>query len=630
MQGNDALTAHDDTAHLVVRGLRAGFPTAGDGFAEILHGVDLDVPRGKTLAIVGESGSGKSVTALALLGLLQDAGGRVSAGTAVLDGTDLFGLSEKQWCARRGALIGAVFQDPFTSLNPVQTIGRQLAESISLHGDATARRSVRELSGEALRRVGLPQPDRLLRRYPHELSGGMRQRVMIALATINRPPLLILDEPTTALDATVQAQILDLMRDLQQDHAITTILITHDFGVVAEIADNVAVMYQGSVVEQGSVRSILDAPAHEYTRTLIAGRSVESGPVPPPAEPSATSLEVTDLRAQYRVPKSRTVFTAVDGVSLSVARGSTHAVVGESGCGKSTLLRSIARLIEPSGGSVRLGDVDLLAQRGRELRTARSRIQMVFQDPSSSLDARMTVGALLTEPLVIHRVGSKQSRNDRTKELLDLVKLPPEAANRSPHEFSGGQRQRIGIARALALDPDVVLLDEPVSALDLTVQRQILDLLRDIQARLGVAYVFITHDLAVVREVAHWVSVMYLGRIVESGPADQIFAAPAHPYTAALLSAEPIADGDPRPGRQRIRLAGDPPDPADPPSGCRFRTRCWKAQDLCARVSPDLGHVGDADEPPDRAGRVAACHFPLSAGDPAGHQPHEQETARQR
>ena len=659
---------------LSVRDLVVGFETA-QGRVRAVDGASFDVAPEEVLGIVGESGSGKSVTMLALMGLLPAGRARIASGSAVLNGRELVGLPEEEMRGIRGAGMAMIFQDPMTALNPVLRVGPQLAEMIELHQPGLSRARTRDRVVELLHLVGVPDPGRRYRQYPHEFSGGMRQRAMIAMAIANEPGLLIADEPTTALDVTIQAQVMAVLAEVRQRTGAAMILITHDLGLVAETADRVGVMYGGRIVERSGVRPLFCDPRHPYTAGLLGsllrldsevatlpsipgsppgllgrpggcvfhprcslgeGRQDCRAQVPalrpvqaaltachhaeevpawrsklvpegearavPPIGPGRELLRVARLEKRFSIrgglPWRKEVLRAVQEVSFSLARGRTLGLVGESGCGKSTLGRTILGLYRPDGGSVELNGVDLVTLGRLDRRVHRRHMQVVFQDPFASLDPRMTVHEIVAEPLRINRCYSAA----RVAEVLQQVGLRPEMAALRPHEFSGGQRQRIGIARALALRPDLLILDEPVSALDVSIQAQVVNLLTTLQRELGLAYLFIAHDLSVVRHISHDVAVMYLGRIVEMGPRDAVFGAPAHPYTRALLSAVPVPDPTRR--SERIVLQGDLPNPIRPPSGCAFRTRCYKAQPRCAEelpaLAPRLG--GDA--------HVMACHFP--------------------
>ena len=532
---------------LEIRDLAVDFAQSGAA-VHAVRGVSLDVARGEIVGIVGESGSGKSVTALSVLQLLRGVA-RYPAGSIRLHGADgraeeLMGAPEARMRAIRGNRISMVFQEPMTSLNPLHTIGRQVAEAMRLHGGprgAAARAPVAEWLG----RVGLREAGKRLDAYPHELSGGERQRVMIAMALVNRPDLLIADEPTTALDVTIQAQILELFATLQKSLGMAMLWITHDLGLVRRIADRVVVMQGGQVVETGPCARVFEAPDHPYTRKLVG--SAPSGTPPPPPADAAEVLAVEGLKVHFPVRAGllrRTVshIRAVDGVDFRLREGSSLGIVGESGSGKTTAAFAVLRLIARSAaalrGSIVFAGRNLADLRSAAVRPLRRNLQVVFQDPFGSLSPRMSVGQIVGEGLELHRPDLDEAgRAAEVAETLRRVGLDPEARHRHPHEFSGGQRQRIALARALVLRPKVLILDEPTSALDLTLQKEILDLLRDLQARERLAYIFISHDLRVIRALCHDVLVMRAGRVVEQGPADRIFGAPADGYTRALLAA---------------------------------------------------------------------------------------------
>jgi peptide/nickel transport system ATP-binding protein len=652
-----------------------------------VRSLSYTISAGESLGLVGESGSGKSVSALAVLGLLNKRTATVS-GSVRLEGRELIGLSEGELRSIRARRAALVFQDPLSSLNPVLSIGRQITEVLEAHRVASGA-AARKRAIELLDLVGIPDPERRVRQYPHELSGGMRQRAMLAAALACEPALLIADEPTTALDVTIQAQILELLVGLRTRLNMSLLLITHDLGVVAGFTDRIAVMYAGRVVEQGPTENILDTPRHPYTRGLLAsvpridqpregrlaaipgapldlfrtlagcsfeprcahaldhcrqaapplepdpsGRAVacwraaeldattraqktETGQ-PHPEAPGSSLVTVRDLRVWFPVRAGllrRTVawVQAVDGVSFDIARGETMALVGESGSGKTTVGRALVRANEPRSGSVRIAGHELLELHGSQMQARRRQAQMVFQDPYASLDPRQTVGQILAEPLRVHGTR-RDERPARIAQLLQLVGLDPGFSRRYPHQFSGGQRQRIGIARALAVEPDLIVCDEPISSLDVSIQAQIVNLLRDVQGRLGVSYLLIAHDLAVVRHLAHRVAVMYLGVVVELASADELYARPLHPYTLALLSAAPVPDTHLERARRRTILIGDVPSPVKPPSGCRFHTRCPLRARLgnptrCVTEQPMLERRGA-----EGGGHLVACHFPEAAG----------------
>jgi peptide/nickel transport system ATP-binding protein len=538
------------------------------GDVEAVRGVGYEVHAGEVVAVVGESGSGKTVTAMSLLGLLPPTA-KVS-GRAELAGRDLYAMTPAELRAVRGGEVGMVFQEPMSALNPVFTVGDQLVEAIRTHRKLTAA-VARDRAIELLGLVGLPSPRERFRSYPHELSGGQLQRVVIAMAVANEPKLLIADEPTTALDVTVQAEILELLRDLRSRLGTAILLITHDMGVVADLADRVVVMHDGRVVEQGTASAIFSAPAEEYTRQLLGSvvslsgtattgleralsADIEVGPnhVAAAEHPATASvpdvpadaplLRVTDLSVTYRGRFRAIAVRAAEGVNLHVGAGEVLGLVGESGSGKSTVARAVTGLLAPTAGSVHIGDADITRVRGRAAKALRRRIGVVFQDPLSSLNPRTTVGESVATPLRLHKAVRSSEVDGRVAELLSAVQLSPSLANRYPHELSGGQRQRACIARALSLRPDLLVADEPTSALDVTIQARVLDLLRDLRREFGFACLFISHDLAVIEQLADRVAVMHRGHVVEQGPTKEVLTAPAHPYTQRLLSAAPVAD----------------------------------------------------------------------------------------
>ena len=546
-----------------------------DGRVRAVDDLSFEIPRGGTVGLVGESGSGKSVTAMTLMRLIPQPPGQISAGRIEFDGQDLLGLSERAMRKVRGKRIGMIFQEPMTSLNPVFRIGEQVAEVLRQH-EGLSRRAARDRTLELLDQVGLPRPKQLIDSYPHQLSGGQKQRVMIAQAMSCEPDLLIADEPTTALDVTIQKQVLDLMGELQSRYGMSLLFITHDLGVIAEVADQVVVMYRSRKVEQGATAELFHRAEHPYTRGLIACRpGLESNPrrlltVADFMTPEGARLEVSEERLAPQVKRSERELEsaaalldvqnlethypvtggffgkvvdhvrAVDGVSMSIRRGQTFGLVGESGCGKTTLGRSLLRLTEPTGGKVLFDGQDVTAADPVALRALRKRMQIIFQDPYSSLNPRMTVADILLEALREYRPGDSRAHyRDAAGVLLDKVGLSPSHLGRYPHEFSGGQRQRIGIARALAVQPEFLVCDESVSALDVSVQAQILNLLLDLQEEFGLTYLFISHDLSVVNFISDYVGVMNQGKLIEYGTAEQIYRNPQQDYTKKLLAAIP-------------------------------------------------------------------------------------------
>lgn len=565
-----------NTPLLSVKDLIVDFHTS-EGVTRAVNNVSFDIPAGKTIGIVGESGSGKSVTSLAVMGLLQKPAAKIPQGQIFFEGTDLLTLPETEMRKIRGNQISMIFQEPMTSLNPVFKVGDQIAEALRLHKNLSAK-AAWDRAVELMDQVGIPRPAASAHKYPHEMSGGQKQRVMIAIAIACEPKLLIADEPTTALDVTIQKQVLDLLFDLQQKYKMSMMFITHDLGVIGDIADDVVVMYRSNVVEQNLAKEIFHSPKHPYTKGLLACRPKlganpkrlltvsdfmdESG-----KEKTVTAarvevfekgsekkiesdviLEVKNLVTEFPIKGglfNRTVdhFRAVNDVSFKIRKGETLGLVGESGCGKTTLGRTILRLIEPASGQIIYNGKDITHIYAGELRLLRRKMQIIFQDPYSSLNPRMTVSEILTEPLVIHKIGnSKKERVDRARELMEKVGLNASQLNRYPHEFSGGQRQRISIARALMLNPEFIICDESVSALDVSIQAQVLNLLLDLQQEFGLTYVFISHDLSVVNFIADEVGVMNAGKIIEMDRASEIYKNPKEEYTRTLLSAIPTGE----------------------------------------------------------------------------------------
>jgi peptide/nickel transport system ATP-binding protein len=657
-----------------------------------LDGVNLTVEAGECLGIVGESGSGKTMTALSILQLLPP-GGRITGGRIELDGKVISTLDNDAMRHVRGNEIGMIFQDPMTSLNPTMTIGDQIAETVRLHRGADKQAALAR-AVEVLGLVGMPRPAERIKAYPHELSGGMRQRVMIAMALACDPRLLIADEPTTALDVTIQKQILELIDDLRRRLGMAVILVTHDLGVIAGRADRAVVMYAGRVMEDTSTLRLFGNPRHPYTEALfealpekitdVSGRLYNIPGQPPdltrpptgckfaarcryaqdrcreeepplvsdgtehayrcffPVGRAADDTDTAALVAAAQIPERITKPPSADGrpmltiehliknftvtsgavlqrkigevsavadVSFQIPPGQTFGMVGESGCGKTTIGRLIVGLEKANSGKIMLDGQDLTRLSGRERRRRGSRVQLMFQDSYASMDPRMRVGPILREPLAIQHTGSRRDQQAKIDAMLDEVGLPRAAVERYPHEFSGGQRQRLGLARALVLSPKLLVADEPVSALDVSIQAQILNLMQDLQRDLGLTYLFISHDLSVVRYMSDTIGVMYLGKLVEVGPADDVYYHPVHPYTKGLIDAIPVAD--PREERETRQkgVAGELPSNIHPPSGCRFRTRCPLAEDLCAQEEPPL-------RPFTAAGHLAACHFPLRQPEP--------------
>jgi peptide/nickel transport system ATP-binding protein len=649
-----------------------------------IDGVSFGVAPGETVGLVGESGCGKTMTGMSIMRLLPS-GGHIAGGRIVFDGQDLGGVDDKTMRSIRGNKIGMVFQDPMTSLNPTMTIGRQIASPFRVH-QGVSKKAAMERAAEMLALVGMPRPGERLSDYPHQLSGGLRQRAIIAMALVCQPKLLIADEPTTALDVTIQAQILALLDDLKARFGMAMILITHDMGVIAGRTDRVMVMYAGRIVETAPTGALFRRMRHPYTEALLAsiphldqdktqilysipglppdltgdlagcrfaprcsyatdicretepelggddpeghrfachhprnssvdGLSVSAQPVALVARrgeaevKSGTILEFCSVSKEFPVTtrgllqRRLEVNHAVTDVSLAVRAGASFGLVGESGCGKTTLGRLAVALETPTRCQVLFEGADLFALSRHRLRTVRRGLQIMFQDPYSSLDPRMQVGEIIAEPLSVRGTESARERNAVVHRLLGEVGLSQSAMGRYPHEFSGGQRQRIGLARALALNPALIVADEPVSALDVSIRSQILNLMKRLQASHGLTYVVISHDLSVVRYIADHIGVMYLGKLVEVGPADDVYGHPAHPYTRALLDAIPVPNPEIEKSKSPVPVRGEMPSAMNPPSGCRFRTRCPRAEDRCSEETPPLVSFGGEHR--------AACHFPL-------------------
>ena len=660
---------------LEVDNLHVHFVTSA-GVVRAVEGLSYKVKPGEVMALVGESGCGKSVSAMTVMRLLAKPAGRIVAGRIMFQGRDLLKLSEEEMRAIRGREISMIFQEPMTSLNPVLTIGFQIMEPLMIHLGMSEEQA-RARAAELMRQVGIPDGERRLDQYPHQFSGGMRQRVMIAIGLACNPKLIIADEPTTALDVTIQAQILQLMKDLSRELGIAMVIITHNLGVVARYADRVNVMYAARMVEQGTADDVFERPRHPYTYGLLRSvprldrpreaklETIEGLPpnlVSPPegcrfaprcaaaidackakqpplievedghfsaciratelAEkgPQAIGLstaigaakqdkDLGDAEPLVRIERltkhfvvsqgsklfgrEPSVVRAVNDVSFSIAPGQTLGLVGESGCGKTTVGRLVLKLEEATSGAILFEGKDLTTAAHDTLRDVRRRIQVIFQDPYSSLNPRMTIGQIISEPLLVYRmVPSKKAARERVENLLTQVGLYPYMADRYPHELSGGQRQRVGIARALAMEPKFIVCDEPVSALDVSIQAQVINLLEELQEKYGLTYLFIAHDLAVVRHISHRIVVMYLGRVMEIADRDSLYENPLHPYTQALLEAVPVPDPKAERARKHTILSGEVPSPLNPPSGCVFRTRCPRATAECKVAIPELRKFG--------------------------------------
>jgi peptide/nickel transport system ATP-binding protein len=658
-----------------------------NGIVHAVDGVSFHVDEGETLGIVGESGCGKTMTALSIMGLLPNSG-RIAGGSIKLAGREITGLPADEMRKIRGDDIGMIFQDPLSSLNPTHTVGRQIAEVVLLHRDVS-KKDAMDRAVEVLDLVGMPRARERVDEYPHQFSGGMRQRVMIAMALANDPKLLIADEPTTALDVTIQKQILELIDGLRQRLGMAVIMVTHDLGVIAGRADRVAVMYAGKIVETTGTPALYANPRHPYTEALfhalpeksaetrerlysipgappdlvnppvgcrfaprcryaadrcrteapvLAGETsshvyrcffpvgalektvgghlvvTEPAPVGETVSPESAVVGEVVLSAKNLVkdfPVTRGVIqrkvgtvSAVADVSFDIRKGETLGIVGESGCGKTTVGRMLVGLDKPTSGSVLFGSKDLAKSSGRQYRKERRDIQYMFQDSYASLDPRMRAGSILREPLIVQGMGSRREQYAKVKDMLGKVGLPESWTERYPHEFSGGQRQRLGFARALLLNPQLIVADEPVSALDVSVQAQVLNMMRDLQKEMGLTYMFISHDLSVVRYLSNHIGVMYLGKLVEIGPADEVYLRPAHPYTKGLIESAPTADPEIERSKVHEGITGELPSAIHPPSGCRFRTRCPIAQEICSTKEPELKPYGVS-------ARMAACHFAL-------------------
>jgi oligopeptide/dipeptide ABC transporter ATP-binding protein len=658
---------------LSVNNLRVQFATRKT-FATAVDDFSLNIAEGECVGLVGESGCGKTTTGLAIMRLLPN-NGKIASGNVVLDGVDLATLSEKEMQSQRGRTVALIPQDPMSSLNPTTKIGRQIGEGVRIH-DGVSDEDARKRALEVLEMVEMPQPAERLDQYPFELSGGLRQRVIIAMGLVCRPKLLIADEPTTALDVTIQAQILDIIDNLRKDLNMGVLLITHDMGVIAGRSDRVVVMYAGKKAEEASTLELFSTMHHPYSQALLASmpnlentsknelasiaglppdltkeiigcrfaprcayatdqcRAADPeltidnahayacfNPVDGPkpvivhgAREAAAFVEKPEILRVEGLVKEFAIkaglirhkvgsIHAVSGVDFTIREGETFGLVGESGCGKTTIGRMVVGLEAPTAGQISFSGRVVSSHTKKPTREDRRERQMMFQDPYSSLNPRMRVSQIIGEPLLIQKEGSRSDQRHRVNDLLRSVGLEPTAGERYPHEFSGGQRQRIGLARALALNPRLIVADEPVSALDVSIQAQILNLMKDLQRNHNLSYVMVSHDLAVVYYMADTIGVMYLGKIVEIGDAEAVFRSPAHPYTQGLLDAVPIPDPVLAKARRGVQVTGELPSAVNPPSGCRFRTRCPRAQDICAAEEPALQDFG--------GNHKAACHFPL-------------------
>ncbi|MDO5641148.1 MAG: ABC transporter ATP-binding protein [Paracoccus sp. (in: a-proteobacteria)] len=646
-----------------VRDLHVQFRGQGS-LIHVVRGVSYDVRAGETVALVGESGCGKSVSSMAAMRLLAEPETTRCTGEVMLDGRPIQHLPEEAMRRIRGREIAMIFQEPMTALNPLVRIGTQITEAMREHlGLSAAEADARAL--DLLKKVGMTDPARRLRQYPHELSGGMRQRVLIAIALSCEPKLIIADEPTTALDVTIQTQILDLLKALTTEMRIGLLLITHNLGLVARYADRVNVMYAGQIVESGTTQQVMTQPRHRYTQGLLAAiprldrarlaelHTIPGQPPSPRAFPEGCAFRprcpaATDLcrrqpdsemaepghsfachfpaegllpaPALQNAPVARAetapilkvrgltklfhlrdgqVVTAVNGIDLDVPKGGTLGLVGESGCGKSTVARTLLRLEAASGGSADFEGRDLLTLDGRDLRAMRRMVQVIYQDPYTSLNPRHSIGRALAEPILVHGLApNRRAAQARALELLEMVSLPADVADRYPHQMSGGQRQRVGIARALSMEPELIICDEPVSALDVSIQAQIINLLARLKDQLGLSFLFIAHDLAVVRHISDQIAVMYLGRVMERGRTEEVFANPRHPYTRALMEAVPSPDDITTPARAPA-ITGEIPSPLNPPAGCVFHTRCPFATPACREAPPEALRFSDT--------HIAAC-----------------------